>query len=148
MAIIKKWWSFSLRRRILWWVLMFVLLVTIVWLASNNEGYVLIVRSPYRLQFSFNFFLILMVMTFLAAHYCLRLVHFFRRLPANRRNKKDSQRLKDGNAALLEGMHALAVGDIAKAEAAAQRAHGLIRSEDLQLLMSALNEKKQKSETR
>jgi uncharacterized protein HemY len=148
MAIIKKWWCFSLRRRILWWVLMFVLLVTIVWLASNNEGYVLIVRSPYRLQFSFNFFLILMVMSFLAAHYCLRLVHFFRRLPANRRNKKDSQRLKDGNAALLEGMHALAVGDIAKAEAAAQRAHGLIRSEDLQLLMSALNEKKQKSETR
>jgi HemY protein len=74
-------------------------------------------------------------------------LHFFRRLPANRRNKKDSQRLKEGNAALLEGMHALAEGNIAKAEAAAQRAHGLIRSEDLQLLMGALNERKLKSET-
>jgi uncharacterized protein HemY len=147
MAIIRKWWSFSLRRRILWWMLMFALLVAIVWLASNNEGYVLIVRSPYRVQFSFNFFLILMVIVFFAAHYCLRLLHFFRRLPANRRNKKDSQRLKEGNAALLEGMHALAEGNIAKAEAAAQRAHGLIRSEDLQLLMGALNERKLKSET-
>jgi uncharacterized protein HemY len=147
MAIIRKWWSFSLRRRILWWILMFGLLVGIVWLASNNEGYVLVVRSPYRVQFSFNFFLVLIVIAFLAAHYCLRLVHYFRRLPANRRNKKDSQRLKDGNAALLEGMYALAEGNIAKAEAAAQRAHGLIRNEDLQLLMTALNEKKLKSET-
>lgn len=147
MAIIKKWWSFSLRRHILWWLLMLVLLVTIVWLSSNNEGYVLIVRSPYRLQFSFNFFLILMVLSFLAVHYCLRLVHFFRLLPAKKRNKKDAQRLKDGNAALLEGMQALAEGDIAKAEAAAQRAHTLIRSEDLEILMRALNEKKLKSGT-
>jgi uncharacterized protein HemY len=147
MAIIKKWWSFSLRRRILWWLLMFALLVSIVWLAGNNEGYVLIVRSPYRVQFSFNFFLILIVLSFLAAHYCLRLVHFFRRLPANRRNKKDSQRLKEGNAALLEGMQALAEGNIIKAEAAAQRAHTLMRSEDLESLMRALNEKKLKSGT-
>jgi uncharacterized protein HemY len=146
MAMIKKWWSFSLRRRILWWLLMFALLVTIVWLAGNNEGYVLIVRSPYRLQFSFNFFLILMVLSFLAVHYCLRVVHFFRRLPANKRSKKDSQRLKDGNAALLEGMQALAEGNIIKAEAAAQRAHTLMRSEDLELLMRALSEKKLKSE--
>ena len=146
MAIIKKWWSFSLRRRILWWLLMFALLVSIVWLAGNNEGYVLIVRSPYRVQFSFNFFLILIVLSFLAAHYCLRLVHFFRRLPANRRNKKDSQRLKEGNAALLEGMQALAEGNIIKAEAAAQRAHTLMRSEDLESLMKALNEKKLKPE--
>jgi uncharacterized protein HemY len=145
MAIIKKWWSFSLRRRILWWLLMFALLVTIVWLAGNNEGYVLIVRSPYRVQFSFNFFLILIVLSFLAAHYCLRLVHFFRRLPANRRNRKDSQRLKEGNAALLEGMQALAEGNIIKAEAAAQRAHTLMRSEDLESLMRALNEKKLRS---
>lgn len=146
MPLIKKWWSFSLRRRLLWWALMFVLLVTVVWLASNNEGYVLIVRTPYRLQFSFNFFLILMVLSFLAVHYCLRMVHFFRWLPANKRSRKDSQRLKDGNAALLEGMQALAAGDLDRAEAAAQRAHTLIRSEDLEVLMKALNEKRLKTE--
>ncbi len=72
-------------RKLLWWLLMFVLLVSGVWLASNNQGYVLIVRSPYRVQFSFNFSLIVMVLAFLAMHYSLRLVNYLRRLPANRR---------------------------------------------------------------
>jgi hypothetical protein len=44
-------------------------------------------------------------------------------------------------------MQALAEGNIAQAEAAAQRAHTLIRSEDLETLMKALNEIKLKSET-
>lgn len=117
---------------------MFLLLVGAVWLASNNQGYVLIVRSPYRLQFSFNFLLILIVLSFLGLHYCLRFVHYLRRLPAYRRNKKESQRLKAGNAALLEGMHALAEGDLKKAEAAAKRAHDLIQNTDLEKLIQTL----------
>ncbi len=48
---------------------MLLLLVTVVWLASNNQGYVLVVRSPYRFQFSFNFLLILIVLGFLAIHF-------------------------------------------------------------------------------
>jgi HemY protein len=51
---------------------MFGLLIGIVIFASNNFGYVLIVRPPYRLQFSFNFLLVLMVLGFLAIHYILR----------------------------------------------------------------------------
>lgn len=117
---------------------MLLLLVSAVWLASNNQGYVLIVRSPYRLQFSFNFLLILIVLGFLGLHYCLRFVHYLRRLPANRRSKKESQRLKAGNAALLEGMHALAEGNFEKAEAAAKRAHDLIQNTDLEKLIQTL----------
>lgn len=127
---------------------MLLLLVTVVWLASNNQGYVLIVRSPYRFQFSFNFLLILIVLGFLAIHFFLRFVLFLRRLPANRRRKKEAQWLKDGNTALLEGMHALAEGDFAKAEAAAKRAHDLIQNTDLEKLIQTLGEQKKASESK
>lgn len=127
-----------MKRKLFWWLLMLFLLVSAVWLASNNQGYVLIVRSPYRLQFSFNFLLILIVLGFLGLHYCLRFVHYLRRLPANRRSKIESQRLKAGNAALLEGMHALAEGNFEKAEAAAKRAHDLIQNTDLEKLIQTL----------
>jgi len=142
MLLPEKKWSISFRRRVFWWLLMFLILVGVVWLAGNNEGYVLIVRSPYRFQFSFNFLLILIVLSFLAVHFCLRFVHFVRRIPASQRSKKESQRLKEGNAALLEGMHALAEGDFVKAEAAAKRAHDLSNNDDLALLIKALSNKK------
>lgn len=120
-----------IKRRLFWWLFMFVLLVSVVWLASNNEGYVLVVRSPYRFQFSFNFLLILMVLGFLLLHYCLRFILFLRRLPANKRSKKEAKRLKESNEALLEGLHALADGDYQKAETATTRAHDLIHDANI-----------------
>lgn len=133
-----------IKRNLLWWLLMLCLLVGIVWLASNNAGYVLIVRPPYRLQFSFNFLLILIVLGFLGLHYCLRFVHYLRRLPVNRRSKQNAQRLQASNAALLEGMHALAEGDFESAEVAVKHAHDLIQNADHEKLMEALATEKNK----
>lgn len=125
---------------------MFFLLVGAVWLASNNAGYVLIVRPPYRLQFSFNFLLVLIVLGFLALHYCLRLVHYLRRLPMNRRSKQEAQRLQASNAALLEALHALAEGDFQSAEIAVKHAHDLIQNADHEKLILALAAEKNKQE--
>lgn len=133
-------------RKLLWWLLMFLLLVGAVWLISNNQGYVLIVRSPYRVQFSFNFLLVVIVLGFLAIHYCLRFVHYLRRLPANKRSKRETQRLIDSNAALLEGMLALADSDFEKAEAAVKRAHDLIQSAGHEKLLETLASEKNKLE--
>jgi HemY protein len=133
-----------IKRKIFWWLLMFLLLITAVWLVSNNQGYVLIVRPPYRLQFSFNFLLMLIVLGFLVLHYFLRFVHFLRFLPANRRNKQEAQRLKASNDWLLEGMHALAEGDFESAEKAIQNAHDLIQNADHEKLLAALALEKNK----
>jgi len=121
-----------------------LLLVSLVWLISNNEGYVLIVRTPYRVQISFNFLLLVFVVCFLGLHYSLRFVHFLRWLPLKRRNKKETMRLKAGNAALLEGMHALAEGDFEKAEASAKLAQELIQNSDLEKLIQAVAAAKNK----
>lgn len=123
-----------------------LLLVALVWVASNNEGYVLIVRTPYRVQISFNFLLVVFVVCFLGLHYSLRFVHFLRWLPLKRRNKKETMRLKAGNAALLEGMHALAEGDFEKAEASAKLAQELIQNSDLEKLIQALSAAKNKQD--
>ncbi|OIQ96897.1 putative protoheme IX biogenesis protein [mine drainage metagenome] len=133
-------------RKLLWWLLMCLLLISIVWLISNNQGYVLIVRSPYRVQLSFNFLLVVGVLIFLAIHYSLRLIHYLRRLPANRRSKKETQRLIASNAALLEGMHALADGDFEKAEIAVKRAHDLIQNAGHEKLLEALASEKSKQD--
>jgi HemY protein len=133
-----------IKRKIFWWLLMLFLLVSLVWIASNNQGYVLVVRPPYRLQFSFNFLLVLIVLGFLLLHYFLRFVHFLRFLPANRRNKQEAQRLKASNDWLLEGMQALAEGDFANAETAIQKAHDLVQNADHEKLMAALAEEKNK----
>ncbi|MDP3088479.1 MAG: heme biosynthesis HemY N-terminal domain-containing protein [Methylotenera sp.] len=133
-----------IKRKLFWWLLMFILLVSIVWLASNNAGYVLIVRPPYRLQFSFNFLLILIVLGFLLLHYFLRFVHFLRFLPANRRSKQEATRLKASNDWLLEGMQALAEGDFESAETAIKNAHDLIQNADHEKLMAALSSEKNK----
>lgn len=133
-----------IKRKIFWWLLMFFLLVALVWIASNNQGYVLIVRPPYRLQFSFNFLLVLIVLGFLLLHYFLRFVHFLRFLPANRRNKQEARRLKASHDWLLEGMQALAEGDFANAEAAIKHAHDLVQNADHEKLLSALAEEKNK----
>lgn len=133
-------------RKLLWWLLMFLLLVGVVWLAGNNQGYVLIVRSPYRLQFSFNFSLIVMVLGFFAIHYFLRLVHYLRHLPATRRSKKEKQRLIASNAALLEGMHALADGDYAKAEIAVKQAYDLIQNAEHEKLIETLAAQNQRQD--
>ncbi len=131
-----------MKHKILWWLLMFLLLVGIVWLAGNNQGYVLIIRSPYRIQVSFNFLLIFIVMSFFGLHYCLRFINFLLRLPASKRSIKNSLQLKAGNAALLEGMHALAEGNFDKAEASAKLAQELIQNADLERLIQKLSRQK------
>jgi HemY protein len=133
-----------IKRKLLWWLLMCLLLVSMVWLVSNNEGYVLIVRPPYRLQFSFNFLLILIVLGFLLLHYFLRFVHFLRFLPANRRSKQEAKRLKASNDWLLKGMQALAEGDFERAEIVIKNAHDLIQNADHEKLMAALASEKNK----
>lgn len=117
---------------------MLLLLASLVWLAGNNQGYVLIVRTPYRVQISFNFLLMLFVLGFFALHYCLRALHFIRNIPANKRDKQKVLRLKAVNAALLEGMQALIDGDEKKAEVAAKLAYNLIQHPDLETLVQKL----------
>ncbi|HEX5539099.1 MAG TPA: heme biosynthesis HemY N-terminal domain-containing protein [Methylophilaceae bacterium] len=124
-------------RWLFWLLFILALAIGVTLLAGNNEGYVLIVRPPYRLELSLNLLLILVVVSFAALHIALRVFHYMRRLPASVRAYKKAQRLKKGHGALLQSLHALVEGRYQVAEKAAARALALGEDAGLSALVAA-----------
>jgi HemY protein len=124
-------------RWLFWILLTLALAIGVSMVLGNNEGYVLIVRQPYRLELSLNFLLIMIVLTFVSLHLMLRLVHYIQRLPASVRTYKETKRLKDGHAALLQSLHAITEGHYAAAEKSAARALDLGEDPALSALIAA-----------
>jgi HemY protein len=124
-------------RGLFWILLTLALAIGVSMVLGNNEGYVLIVRQPYRLELSLNFLLIMIVLAFATLHLMLRLVHYIQRLPASVRTYKESKRLKDGHAALLSSLHAITEGHYAAAEKSAARALELGEDPALSALIAA-----------
>ena len=124
-------------RWLIWLLLILALAIGVSLLAGSNEGYVLVVRSPYRLEFSLNFLIVLVVVSFILLHLGLRFVNYTRRLPANVRAYKETQRLRQGHAALLQALHASVEGRYDIAEKAAGHALELGEDAGLSALIAA-----------
>jgi len=124
-------------RWLLWVLLILAMAIGVSLLAGNNEGYVLIVRPPYRLELSLNLLLVLIALVFVSLHLGLRLINYTRRLPASVRAYKEAQRLKDGHAALLQALHATVEGRYDTAEKSASRALELGEDAGLSALIAA-----------
>lgn len=119
--------------------LLFILVaaVALSLVAGSNDGYVLIVQPPYRIEISLNLLVILLATGFFFLHGVLRLVQYTLNLPENVRNYKRDQRRKTAHASLLEGLHALVEGRYAKAEKAAANALELGEDAGLSALVAA-----------
>lgn len=128
------------RNFIFTWGLLLSLALLLLWL-TKNHGYVLIMHEPYRVQFSFNFLLLLLFFGAVLVFYLARGLMFLRRLPANKRNKKAAAQLQDSNEVLLKGMQALADGDYDTAEIATKRAAVLIENVHQEMALEKLLEK-------
>lgn len=122
------------------WGLLLSLVLLLLWL-TKNHGYVLIMHEPYRVQFSFNFLLLLLFFGAVLVFYLARGLMFLRRLPANKRNKKAAAQLQASNEVLLKGMQALADGDYDTAEIATKRAAVLIENVHQEMALEKLLEK-------
>ena len=124
-------------RWLFWLLLILALAVGVDLVASSNSGYVLIVRTPYRLELSLNLLLVLIVLAFVLLHLTLRFINYTRRLPASVRKYKEEQRLRRGHAALVESLHAMVEGHYAAAQKAAGRAFDLGEDAELSALIAA-----------
>jgi len=131
-----------LKEKLFWGLLMLVLLALAFWLLSNNQGYVLIIRSPYRVQFSFNFFLFLMAIAFITLHYFLGFIRYLRFFPSYWRKNKAHKNLAESHTALIESVNALLNEDITSAEMAILRANHLHHNENLDELSALITKKK------
>ena len=124
-------------RWLFWLLFILALAIAVTLLAGSNEGYVLIVRPPYRLELSLNLLLILVVVSFVALYLSLQFLNYMRRLPASVRAYKRAQRRKKGHEALLTGLHALTDGRYEAAEKNAARALELGEDAGLSALVAA-----------
>ncbi|WP_334108042.1 heme biosynthesis HemY N-terminal domain-containing protein [Methylobacillus sp.] len=124
-------------RVLIWILLILALAIGVSLLVGNNEGYVLIVRPPYRLELSLNLLLILVVLAFASLHLLLRFIHYARDLPANVRAYKENRRIRLGHASLLEALHALSQGRYQIAQKSASKALDLGEDPSLTALIAA-----------
>jgi len=109
--------------KLLTWILAILgLAVGLVLAIQSNVGYVLLVYPPYRIDFSLNFLIILVIASFAAVYALVRLAVHTLRLPAYVRAFKETRRKEKGRRATEDALLAFAEGRFARAERFAQHA--------------------------
>jgi HemY protein len=98
-------------RRLLFWVLFLGLGATVVFVAAQyDQGYVLIVYPPWRIEMSFVLALALTVGVFLFGYIFMRFVQIVLRLPGDVRAWRERRRRDRGEAQLARVVAALLSG--------------------------------------
>lgn len=110
-------------RPLLWLLALFALAVGVSLALGYNDGYVLIVLPPWRIELSLNLFLLLAVALFLAGHGLLRLVAHTLALPRAVRAYRERRRRQRGARALEEALLFFFAGRYGRALRQAGSAH-------------------------
>ena len=120
------------------WILAILgLAVGLVLAIQSNVGYVLLVYPPFRIDFSLNFLIILVIAAFAAVYALVRLAVHTLRLPAYVRAFKEARRKEKGRRATEDALLAFAEGRFARAERFAQHALMLNDAPAINALLAA-----------
>ena len=122
---------------LLWLLAAFALAVALSIALRENQGYVLIVQAPWRIELSINFFVVLLAAGFIIAYLATRLVAQTLSLPGYVRAFRGRQREQKGREALVGSLQALYEGRFARAEKLASQAAGLGTAPALACLVGA-----------
>ena len=122
---------------LLWVLAAFALAAGLSVVMHENEGYVLFVYSPWRIELSLNLFLILLVAAFVGAYFVVRVVAHTLRLPAYVRAYRIRRNENKARDALEQSLQALYEGRFARAVKLAGRAHDLGQLRALAALVAA-----------
>lgn len=124
-------------RILLWLLALFALAVGVSLAFGYNEGYVLIVLPPWRVELSLNFFIVLAVGGFLLGHVLLRLLSHTLRLPQAVRAFRERKRREKGARALREAVQQLFEGRYGHALKNAAASHAAGEAPALSALVAA-----------
>jgi HemY protein len=122
---------------LLWVLAAFALAAGLSVALHENEGYVLLVHSPWRIELSLNLFLILLVAGFIGAYFVVRVVAHTLRLPAYVRAFRVRQGEQRAREAVEQSLQAFYEGRFARAVKLAGRAHDLGQLRALAALVAA-----------
>lgn len=108
-------------KALVWTILILAVAVGLVLAARYNNGYVLVVLPPYRVEIALNLLLILLGFGFVLLYSVSRLVTAAVQMPARVREYRLERRREQARAALLQSLEAYFEGRYATAEQAAKR---------------------------
>ena len=106
-------------RWVFWILSLFALAVAVALALRFNDGYALLVWSPYRVELSLNFFALLLGAAFVAGYLLVRFIFGALALPAKVREYRARRRRENSRAVLLEAVRAYFEGRFGRAEKAA-----------------------------
>lgn len=109
-------------RGLIWLTLLFAVAASLAVLATFNHGQVVIVMWPHRIDISLNFFVLGLLLLFLALYVFIRLLRNLYKMPARVAAYRDRQRSRRANIALREAIAFLFAGRYTRAEKAAREA--------------------------
>jgi len=109
-------------KTLVWIVGITVLAVALTLAARSNTGYLLLVLPPYRIEFSLNLLIVLLVAGFAAGYAAVRFVSATLRLPRRVRDYRLARRRETARATLIEALHEYFAGRYSRAENAAAAA--------------------------
>ena len=118
-------------------IALFALAVGLVIAARYNDGYVLVVLPPYRVEISLNLLFVLLAIGFVLLYSLARLVTTAVQTPARVRQYRLARRRESAQAALLTALEAYFEGRYAKAERAAAHSAELGQNKRLSLVVAA-----------
>ncbi len=120
-----------------WIVAIFALAVALALMIGFDNGYVLLVYSPYRIELSLKLAAVLLLGGFFIAYVLIRLLVRTLRLPAQVREYRARRRRDKARNSLLEGLRMFFEGRYGKAEKASAAALEMGESPVLSALLAA-----------
>ena len=124
-------------RPLLWIVAIVALAAAVTFAARHNEGYLLLVLPPYRVEFSLNFLAVALVLAFAAGYAAVRFLSATMRLPHEVRQYRLARRRDKARAALAEAFTEYFSGRYARAEQAASASLELGEYPELSAVVAA-----------
>lgn len=125
-------------RAALWVLALFALAVAITLLARLDQGYVIVVFPPWRLEMSFMLTLALLVGGFLLASFLLHLGRTALRLPEDLRTWRKRRHQESADRALLDALRAHFDGDADRLRTQMEKARDCAAQDLLTRLRAAM----------
>ena len=124
-------------KALFWTIAICALAVGLVVAARYNDGYVLVVLPPYRVEIALNLLLLLLAGAFVLFYSLVRLVTTAVQMPARVREYRLARRRETAQSTLLGALQAYFEGRYAKAEQSASQSIELGASDLLSLVLAA-----------
>ena len=124
-------------KALFWVIVLFAMAVGLVVAARYNQGYVLVVLPPYRVEVSLNLLFVLLAAAFVVVYTVVRLITTAVQTPARVRQYRLARRRETAQSALVAAVEAYFQADYAKAEQDALQSVELGQHRSLALTLAA-----------